>query len=108
MQTQMRRIVLAKRPEGSPAAENFRPESVAMPSPGKDETLARVIYLPLDPYMRGRMDDAKSYAQPVAVGEAMEGGCVAEGPEAAPGAFVSMLKGGNFGKQLVKVLEPGR
>ncbi len=78
MQTGMKRIVLAKRPEGAPTAENFRLESAPMPEPGPGEVLVRVLYLSLDPYMRGRMDDAKSYAQAVAVGGTMEGGCVAE------------------------------
>ncbi len=78
MQSQMQRIVLAKRPEGAPTAENFRLETVPMPQPGPGEVLARVLYLSLDPYMRGRMDDAKSYAEAVAVGGTMEGGCVAE------------------------------
>ena len=78
MTSQMRRIVLAKRPEGAPTAENFRLETAPMPEPGPGEVLARVLYLSLDPYMRGRMDDAKSYAAAVAVGDTMEGGCVAE------------------------------
>ena len=42
-----------------------------MPVPGKDEMLVRTVYLSLDPYMRGRMNDAKSYAEPVAIGEVM-------------------------------------
>lgn len=74
----MKRIVLAERPNGAPRLENFRFEQVAMPEPGDGEVLVRVLYLSLDPYMRGRMDDVKSYAAPVEIGATMEGGCVAE------------------------------
>ena len=49
-----------------------------MPTPGDGEVLVRVKYMSLDPYMRGRMDDAKSYAAPVPVGGTMEGGSVGE------------------------------
>jgi NADPH-dependent curcumin reductase CurA len=49
-----------------------------MPVPGTNEVLVRVIYLSLDPYMRGRMRDQASYAKPVGLGEVMEGGTVGE------------------------------
>lgn len=78
MQTEMRRIVLAKRPQGAPTAEDFRLETVPMPVPGEGEVLARILYMSLDPYMRGRMDDAKSYAPGVAIDAPMGGGCVAQ------------------------------
>ncbi len=74
----MQRIVLASRPEGKPTLRNFRLETVDLPEPGPGEMLVRTIWQSLDPYMRGRMDDAKSYAQPVEVGGTMEAGCVAE------------------------------
>lgn len=73
----MQQIVLASRPTGTPVAENFRLEEHTNPEPGPDEMLVEVIWLSLDPYMRGRMDDAKSYAKPVAIGQAMEGRGVA-------------------------------
>jgi NADPH-dependent curcumin reductase len=73
-----RRIVLAGRPEGEPKPENFRLERGPLPEPGPGEALLRTLYLSLDPYMRGRMSDAKSYAQSVAVGEPMVGGTVSE------------------------------
>ena len=73
-----RRIVLVRRPPGEPAETDFRIEEVAMPEPGPGQFLARVIYLSLDPYMRGRMRDAKSYAAPVALGEVMTGGAVGQ------------------------------
>jgi len=69
----MRRIVLASRPHGRPTAENFRLEETAMPPLPPGGLLLRVLYLSLDPYMRGRMDDRKSYVKPVGVGEVMAG-----------------------------------
>src|SRR5262247_2830238 len=72
------RIVLASRPEGAPVPENFRVERAAIPTPTVGEVLLKVRYLSLDPYMRGRMNAAKSYAAPVEIGGVMEGGTVAE------------------------------
>src|SRR4029434_373870 len=72
------RIVLASRPEGTPVPENFRIERSSVPTPADGEVLLRVLYLSLDPYMRGRMSAAKSYAAPVEIGAVMEGGTVAE------------------------------
>ena len=71
-----RRIVLASRPEGAPAPDNFRLEMGSIPSPGDGEFLIRNVYLSLDPYMRGRMNDAKSYADPVELDDVMVGGTV--------------------------------
>jgi NADPH-dependent curcumin reductase CurA len=71
-----RRIVLASRPEGAPTEENFRLEESAKPSPTSGELLLRTIYLSLDPYMRGRMSDAPSYAAPVEIDEVMVGATV--------------------------------
>ncbi len=73
-----RRVVLARRPPGEPAEADFRIEEVAMPEPGPGQVLVRVIYMSLDPYMRGRMRDAASYAAPVGIGEVMTGGTVGE------------------------------
>ncbi len=89
----MQRIVLAARPQGAPKASDFDLQSVAMPEPGPGEFLARTIWLSLDPYMRGRMDDSKSYAAAIAIGAPMEGGCVGEviasnNPKFAVGDFV--------------------
>ncbi|KZK92890.1 MULTISPECIES: NADP-dependent oxidoreductase [unclassified Pseudovibrio] len=71
-----RQIVLAERPVGAPTSKNFRLEEAAIPTPGEGEMLLRTVYLSLDPYMRGRMSDAKSYADPVEIGDAMVGGTV--------------------------------
>ena len=68
-----RRIVLAARPRGTADLACFRLESVALAAPREGEVLLRSVYLSLDPYMRGRMSDAPSYAPPVAVGDVMIG-----------------------------------
>jgi NADPH-dependent curcumin reductase CurA len=60
------------------APENFRLEEVPMPAMPPAGLLLRVLYLSLDPYMRGRMDDWKSYAKPVGIGEVMSGESVCE------------------------------
>ena len=73
----MQRIVLAARPQGTPVLSDFRLETMEIAEPGEGELLLETVYLSLDPYMRGRMDDAKSYAEPVAIGGVMEGACVA-------------------------------
>ena len=73
-----RRVVLARRPPAEVAEADFRIEEVPVPEPGPGQLLVRVIYLSLDPYMRGRMRDAASYAPPVGIGEVMTGGTVGE------------------------------
>ena len=74
----VRQIVLASRPKGPPTLENFRLEEAPMPATPPAGLLLRVLYLSLDPYMRGRMDDRKSYAKPVGIGEVMSGESVCE------------------------------
>jgi len=76
--TDYNRIVLASRPEGEPTPDNFRLETATLPEPGEGEIAVRVHYMSLDPYMRGRMDDVKSYAAPVGIGDTMEAGTVGE------------------------------
>ena len=73
-----RRLVLAARPKGEPTADTLRLDSAPMPTPAPGQMLLRTEFLSLDPYMRGRMSDAPSYAAPVAVGAVMEGGTVAQ------------------------------
>ena len=73
-----RRIVLASRPAGEPTLDNFRLEQVPIPQPGPGQMALRTLWLSLDPYMRGRMSDAPSYAAPVGIGDVMEGGTVSE------------------------------
>ncbi|MET0449401.1 MAG: NADP-dependent oxidoreductase [Aeromicrobium sp.] len=86
--TENTRILLASRPHGEPTADNYRFESVPLPTPGEGEVLLRTIYLSLDPYMRGRMSDAKSYAAPTAIGDVMPGGAVAEVVESRDDSLV--------------------
>ncbi len=76
--TTYQRMVLASRPKGEVAAENFRLETVPVPALKDGEVLIRNHYLSLDPYMRMRMEDAKSYAAPQPIGETMIGGTVGE------------------------------
>ena len=75
---QNQRIVLASRPVGAPNQSNFRIETIEKPTPVEGEVLLRTIYLSLDPYMRGRMNDSKSYAEPVSIDEVMVGGTVCQ------------------------------
>lgn len=70
------RIVLASRPQGWVTTENFRLERVPVPQPGPGQVLVRNHYLSLDPYMRGRMEETKSYAESQKLGETMIGGTV--------------------------------
>ena len=71
-----RRITLAARPAGVPKPTDFAIVDDSVPAPEEGEVLLRTVYLSLDPYMRGRMNDAKSYVPPVGIGETMEGGAV--------------------------------
>jgi NADPH-dependent curcumin reductase len=73
-----RQIVLAARPQGRPKPSDFRLEETAIPTPSAGQILLRVQYLSLDPYMRGRMDDRKSYAEPLPLGGVMQGESVAK------------------------------
>jgi NADPH-dependent curcumin reductase CurA len=71
-------IVLASRPQGWVKPTDFRLESLAMPSPKDGEVLVKNLWLSLDPYMRGRISEAKSYVPPVAIGGTMVGQTVGE------------------------------
>lgn len=76
--SQNRRFVLAERPTGKPDSDTLRLETAALPTPGEGQMLLRNEYLSLDPYMRGRMSDAPSYAPPVEIGGVMVGGTVSQ------------------------------
>jgi NADPH-dependent curcumin reductase CurA len=73
-----RQIVLAARPKGKPQLTDFRLEETAVPTPSSGQLLLEVQYLSLDPYMRGRMDDRKSYANPLQLGDVMPGDTVTQ------------------------------
>ena len=69
----LKRIILLNRPKGVPTEKDFSLEEIIVRNLTPDEFLVEVDWLSLDPYMRGRMDDVRSYAKPVALGDAMEG-----------------------------------
>jgi NADPH-dependent curcumin reductase CurA len=111
-----RRWVLARRPQGAPTADDFRFEELPVPAPGEGEALCRTLYQSLDPYMRGRMNEAKSYAKPVGIGEVMTAETVGQvlesrAPGLTAGEFVVGMGGWQShwalpGNQLRKV-KPG-
>lgn len=71
-----RRYALAQRPQGMPSDQDIRLEQIAQPEPVQGQVLLRTLYLSLDPYVRGRMDDTPSYSPPLAIGEVICGGTV--------------------------------
>jgi len=82
-----RRIVLASRPSGKPTTANFRLETTDVPTIGDNQVLVQTLYLSLDPYMRGRMSDAASYATPVALDAVMVGGTIGRVASSRNSAF---------------------
>ncbi len=76
--TTSREIRLKSRPVGTPVADNFELATVELSAPGAGEVQVRNHWMTVDPYMRGRMNDVKSYSPPFALGEAMQGGAVGE------------------------------
>jgi NADPH-dependent curcumin reductase len=73
-----RRVLLKSRPQGEPTSENFEITDTPIPEPKAGEYLSRTIWLSLDPYMRGRMSEAKGYASNVNLGDPMVGGTVGQ------------------------------
>jgi NADPH-dependent curcumin reductase CurA len=101
-------VLLARRPHGWPDESNFEIVETPIPTPADGELLVRSHYLSLDPYMRGRMNDAKSYAAKVEIGDVMIGGAVGEvieskNPKYAKGDFVV----GTFGWQEYAIAKGG-
>jgi len=93
-----RQIVLAARPAGMPKPADFRLETTPVPEPGPGQILVRNIWMSVDPYMRGRMSDRKSYAPSFEVGKAMEGRAIgrvvkSRHPAFEEGAAVSSMLG---------------
>jgi NADPH:quinone reductase len=82
-----RQITLAARPEGFPTESDFALVESEVPATGAGEVLVRSHWLSLDPYMRGRMSTARSYAKPTEVGEPMTGQVVGEVVESQDGRF---------------------
>ncbi|WBB75348.1 NADP-dependent oxidoreductase [Micromonospora sp. WMMD1128] len=73
-----REIHLASRPEGWPTADNFRLVTTDVPTPGPGQVVVRNQFMSVDPYMRGRMNDAKSYVPPFALDAPLDGGAIGE------------------------------
>ena len=96
--TVSREIRLASRPRAMPTADNFALAQVEVPPPGEGEVLVRNLFMSVDPYMRGRMNDVKSYVPPFQVGFPLEGGAVGEvvASQASgfkPGDLVTSMRG---------------
>jgi NADPH-dependent curcumin reductase CurA len=86
---QNQQIVLASRPAGEPTVDNFRLVETSVPALADGQVLVRHHYLSLDPYMRGRMNDGKSYAQPQPLDAVMIGGTVGEVVESRHPGFAA-------------------
>jgi NADPH-dependent curcumin reductase CurA len=98
--TTHQQIRLATRPSGFPRESDFQLVDSPVPEPGDGQFLVRAVYLSLDPYMRGRMSQARSYVPPVALGDVMEGGVVGEVVRSShPGFAVGDVVEGRFGWQ---------
>jgi hypothetical protein len=82
-----REIRLKKRPAGIPDESDFEVAEVRVPEPGQGEALVRNIYMSVDPYMRGRMNDAPSYVPPFELSKPLEGGCVGQVVASKTGAL---------------------
>ena len=82
-----KQIVLASRPQGEATADNFRLVEAEVPALAEGQVLVRNHFLSLDPYMRGRMNDSKSYAQPQPLDQVMIGGTVGEVAESRHANF---------------------
>ena len=100
MQSINRQFVLAARPTGFPKESDFNLVESPVPAPQAGEFLVHAHYLSVDPYMRGRMNDVKSYAKPIQIGEVMTGGVVGEVVESKHDKFkVGDIVSGQFGWQ---------
>jgi NADPH:quinone reductase len=91
-----KQVLLAARPIGFPELKDFQLVETPIPAPAEGEFLVRVNWLSLDPYMRGRMNEARSYAEPVKLGQVMTGGAVgtvieSRHPEFSPGDVVESI-----------------
>jgi hypothetical protein len=82
-----RKIVLAARPVGLPKESDFQIVEIPTPTPDDGQVLIKSIYISVDPYMRGRMRDAKSYVRPISIGEVMSGGMIGKIVESRHNGF---------------------
>ena len=93
MGTLNQQVLLASRPQGAVTEDNFRSSRCPSPRPADGEVLVRNEWLSLDPYMRGRMNDAKSYVPPAQIGEVMVGQTVGEVVESKDAGFRARRQG---------------
>jgi NADPH:quinone reductase len=105
---QNKEIRLASRPAGLPTLDNFQFVEAEVPKPSSDEVLVRMLYISVDPYLRGRMREGKSYIAPFEVGQVIQSGAVGEvvesnSPKFQPGDVVT----GSFGWRLYDVAKAG-
>jgi len=84
-----RRVLLRRRPVGTPRPDDFEVSESPIPSPHPGEILCRTLYLSIDPYMRGRMNEGRSYARSVELGQVMVGGTVSQVVESRHPGFAS-------------------
>jgi hypothetical protein len=98
MPTQSREVRLASRPHGVPTLDNFSFATVDLPDPKPGEVLVRNVCMSVDPYMRGRMNEGKSYVPPFQIGQPLEGGAVgrvvvSQAEKLPVGTFVQSIYG---------------
>jgi len=113
--TTVREIRLKSRPSGLPTADNFELATVDLPAPGDGEVQVKNLWMTVDPYMRGRMNDVKSYSPPFPLGKAMDGGAIGEvtasgSPNFKPGDLVQSgfgwREGFTTGADKIQKLDP--
>jgi NADPH-dependent curcumin reductase CurA len=103
---QNKEIRLASRPAGMPAAENFQLLDGEVPAVNEGELLVRTLYISVDPYLRGRMREGRSYVPPFAVGQVIESGGIGEVVESRNDKFQkSDIVTGLFGWRLYNVVK---
>ncbi|MDN8592893.1 NADP-dependent oxidoreductase [Paenibacillus sp. 11B] len=103
-----KQIVLASRPEGAPSREDFKFIDAPLPEPDAGQVLVRTLYLSVDPYMRGRMKDTKSYAPPYALNEVIKGGTIGQVVESSePNLRKGDLVSGMWGWQQYAAVNTG-
>jgi hypothetical protein len=104
---QNKEIRLASRPVGVPTLENFQFAETEVPKPGDNQVLVRMLYISVDPYLRGRMRERKSYVAPFEVGQVIKSAAVGEVVESASPKFQpgEVVVSGNFGWRLYDVAD---
>jgi NADPH-dependent curcumin reductase CurA len=98
-------ILLNKRPVGKPVLSDFRFEDASIPSPMEGEILLKTLYVSVDPYLRGRMNDSKSYVPSFELNKPIQSGIVAEILVSKHTSFKEgdLFEGKNEGKKIVKI-----